>query len=251
MELQKIQPQDILENVKIENGMFSLTDLWKLAGNPKNKRPIDWQKIDSTKELIEALEVINQSGLKPLLKSKRGGSNAGTYGHKSIALAYAKYLDPRLHVLVNQVFFERLEEEKNPDLIVDRAITTYIKKGMSDDWITKRLTGKGVRNEFTSLLSKHGVMGDGYRRCTNAMYIELYGKDATDVRKSKGLPAKSNLRENMSLLELQAISFAETLAMDDIEKNRRYGNEECAITSNKAARQVSNSIKEFRRNSHR
>ena len=55
----------------------------------------------------------------------------------------------------------------------------------------------------------------------------------------------------MSLLKLQAISFAETLAMDDIEKNRRYGNEECAITSNKAARQVSNSIKEFRRNSHR
>ncbi len=83
MDLQKINKSDILSNVKVENEMFSLTDLWKLARNPKNKRPIDWQKMDSTIELIEALAIMNQSGLKPLLKSKRGGNNAGTYGHKA------------------------------------------------------------------------------------------------------------------------------------------------------------------------
>ena len=41
------------------------------------------KKMDSTIELIEALAIMNQSGLKPLLKSKRGGNNAGTYGHKA------------------------------------------------------------------------------------------------------------------------------------------------------------------------
>ena len=246
MDLQKINKSDILANVKVENEMFSLTDLWKLAGSPKNKRPIDWQKMDSTIELIEAMAIMNQSGLKPLLKSKRGGNNAGTYGHKSIALSYAKYLDAKIHILVNEVFFERIEEEKNPDLIVDRAIRTYERRGMKPEWVTKRLTAKGVRNEFTHLLKEHGVSGTGYKDCTDAMYIGLYGKTAKKIREVKNLPEKTNIRDNMSLLELQAISFAETLAMDDIETNRKYGNEECKISSNLAARTVSQSIINFR-----
>lgn len=250
MELQTIEKKDILSNIKVENGMFSLTDLFELAGKPKNKEPKFWIRQESTTQLIETLEDIFKGDLKSPLKMIRikRGKYGGTYGHKSIALSYAKYLDPKLHVLVNEVFFERIEEEKNPDKIVDRAISTYNRKGMSSEWITKRLTGKGVRNEFTSTLKKHGVIGDGYKRCTNAMYIELYGKEASEIKEKKGLDKKDNLRENMSLLELQSIAFAETLAMDDIEKNRRYGNEECAKTANLAARSVRKSILEFRKN---
>lgn len=246
MELQNIKKKDILSNVRVENEMFSLTDLWKLAGSPKNQNPNDWQRIETTINLIETASEILNTAKNRIIKSKKG-KGGGTYAYKNIALAYAKYLDPKLHLLVNEVFLERIEEEKDPDKIVDRAINTYERKGMSSQWITKRLNAKGVRNEFTSTLKKHGVMGDGYRRCTNAMYIELYGKDATDVRRSKGLPEKANIRENMSLLELQAISFAETLAMDVIENNRKYGNEECAKTANNAARQVRQSINEFRK----
>jgi hypothetical protein len=247
MELQKIKKKDILSNVKVEDGMFSMTDLWKLADSPKNKRPIDWQEKESTQEFIDAISTTFSSAKKALLKTKRG-NGAGTYAHKSIALAYAKYLDPKLHILVNEVFFERIEEEKNPDKIVDRAISTYERKGMSPEWITKRITGKAVRNEFTSSLRRHGVMGDGYKRCTNAMYLELYGKEANQVRQAKGLSEKANIRENMSLLELQSIAFAETLAMDDMERNRRYGNEECAKTANHAARIVRNSLNAHRKN---
>ncbi len=249
MELQKINKKDILSNVRVENDMFSLTDLWKLSGSPKNKRPVDWQEKESTQEFIEALEVTFGSAKKALLKSKRGGKHQGTYGHKSIALAYAKYLDPKLHILVNEVFFERIEEEKNPDLAIERGIRNYEKRGMSPQWITKRLHAKGIRNEFTSTLKKHGVMGDGYRRCTNAMYIALYGKDAAGIRERLNLKKDDNIRERMSSVELAAISLAESLATDDIEKNRRYGNEECAVTSNNAARQVANSVIEFRKSS--
>ncbi len=241
-----IAKNDITNHVRQENGLVSLTDLWKQAGSPKNKRPIDWQKMDSTKELTSVLESVMQSGFKPLWKSNRGGVNPGTFAHKSLSLSYAKYLDPKLHALVNEVFFERVEEEKNPDLIVDRAIKTYTKKGYTPEWISKRITGKAARNEFTSTLKRHGVSGDGYQRCTNAMYIELYGKDASGVREKKGIPQKSNIRENMSALELQAIQFAEMLAKEDIENNRRYGNEECALVSNQAARIIKNSINQFR-----
>jgi len=246
MELQKIRKKDILSNVRVENEMFSLTDLWKLAGSPKNQNPNDWQRTESAVNLIDAATEILNTVKNHIIKSKKG-KGGGTFSHKNIALAYAKYLDPKLHILVNEVFFERIEEEKNPDKIVDRAISTYERKGMSSEWIMKRLTGKGVRNEFTSTLRKHGVIGDGYKRCTNAMYVELYGKEASEIREKKGLAKKDNLRENMSLLELQSIAFAETLAMDDIEKNRRYSNEECAKTANLAARSVRKSILEFRK----
>ncbi|SEG75364.1 KilA-N domain-containing protein [Sphingobacterium lactis] len=225
--------------------MFSLNGLYELAGSPKNKDPRTWVKQDNVKELIHTVSEILNVTSNHIIKSKRG-KGGGTEAHRQIALSYAKYLDPKLHALVNEVFFERVEEEKNPDLIVDRAITTYTKKGYSPEWISKRITGKAARNEFTSTLKRHGVSGDGYQRCTNAMYIELYGKDASGVREKKGIPQKSNIRENMSALELQAIQFAEMLAKEDIEKNRRYGNEECAMVSNQAARVIKNSINQFR-----
>lgn len=247
MELQQFSKNDILSNVKVENEMFSLTDLWKLAGSDNSKRPIDWQKKESTKELIEAMQVMFSSGKIPLLKTKRG-KGAGTYGHKSIALSYAKYLDPKLHILVNEVFFERVEEEKNPDLAIDRGMRGYSKKGMSPQWITKRLHAKGIRNEFTGALKEHGVTGDGYKECTNAMYVALYGSPAKKIREAKNLPAKANIRENMSTTELAAISLSESLAIDDIHLNRRWGNEECALSSHMAAREVSKSIIQFRKN---
>lgn len=247
MELINIKKKDILNNVKVENQMFSLTDIWKLAGSDPQRTPAKWQETETARAFISTAIKFLNIAKNDIIKSKRG-KGGGSWGHKQIALEYAQYLDPNYAILVNEVFFERVEEEKNPDKIVDRAIATYGKKGMSSEWITKRLTGKGVRNEFTSALRKHGVVGDGYKRCTNAMYIELYGKEASEIREKKGLTKKDNIRENMSLLELQSIAFAETLAMDDIEKNRRYGNEECARTSNLAARSVRKSILEFRKN---
>lgn len=182
-EILKINKKDILSNVKVEDGMFSLTDLWRLAGSPKNQNPNDWQRSETTINLIETASEILNTAKNRIIKSKKG-KGGGTYAYKNIALAYAKYLNPKLHLLVNEVFFERIEEERNPDKIVDRAISTYGRKGMSAEWITKRLTGKGIRNEFTSTLKKHGVVGDGYRRCTNAMYIELYGKEASEVKET-------------------------------------------------------------------
>lgn len=247
MELEKFNKKDILSNVKVENEMFSLTDLWKLSGSDSQKTPAKWQESEPVQRFIQTASKILNIGISDIIKSKRG-KGGGTYAHKQIALEYAQYLDEKLAVLVNQTFFERVEEEKNPDLAIERGMRGYEKKGMTPQWITKRLHAKGIRNEFTSTLKKHGVMGDGYQRCTNAMYIELYGKDASGIRESKNLKKDANIRETMSSLELSAIALAESLAMEDIEINRRYGNEECALTSNNAARQISQSIIQFRKN---
>lgn len=246
--LQKISKKDLLENIKPDqNGNFSLTELWKLSSGDDQKAPAKWQESEPVQRFITTACKILNIGISDIIKSKRG-KGGGTYGHRQIFLEYAQYLDSDLAFLVNEVFFERAEEEENPDLILDRAESTYIRKGKSLEWINKRFISKGVRIGFTEVLKKHGVINEGYKNCTNAMYVALYGKTASEIREVKKLPKKANIRENMTELELQAIAFAESLAKQDITDNRRYGNEECSTSSNLAARVVSNSIKQFKNN---
>lgn len=233
---------DFLTRINFDADMVSLTDLWKEAGSPKNKEPKFWLRQDYTLELIETLSATLNVISNHLLKIKRG-KGGGTYAHKSIALAYAKYLDARLHVLVNEVFFQRIEEEKNPDLIVDRAIDTYKRKGKSDTWITKRIKGKAKRNEFTSCLSRHGVDSpEGFKKCTNAVYKPLYGGSTAIVRKKKNLPDTANIRDNMSEVELSAVEFIESLSKDNIERQNARGDNQCEIIVTKSAEFVAAAI---------
>lgn len=227
---------------KIENGQICLTDLWILSGSDKNRSPYRWQKLDQTIGFCEGVSGLLKVDLKSLFTKTKGRSGK-TYAHPQIALAYAKYLDPKLHVLVNQTFFERIEEEKNPDLIIDRARRTYKKKGKSDEWINNRLRAKATRNNFTSMLKAHGVENDGFRHCTNAIYEPLFGGTTAVVRMKKGLEKKENIRDNLSGIELSAVEFSEALARDTIDRNDLRGNAQCEMASRKSSRIVADAIK--------
>ena len=48
-----------------------------------------------------------------------------------------------------QVGRERMEETIDPELEIDRALDTYMKKGYSEDWIHQRLLSIRVRNELS------------------------------------------------------------------------------------------------------
>jgi hypothetical protein len=236
---------ETISKIHHEGDMVSLTDLWREAGSPANKRPVDWLNMDSTKQLVETMEIMFKSGLKPLLKTKRGKTGGGTFTHKSIALAYAKYLDPKLHVLVNEVFFQRVEEEKNPDLIAERYIHTYKRKGKTDKWITERFEGRAARNMFTATLAEHNVAGEGFRNCTNAIYEPLFGGTTAAIREKYGIEKRKNIRDNLTMVQLAAIKFSETLASDDIEKNNRKGNAQCESASRRASVAVGQALMSY------
>lgn len=44
---------------------------------------------------------------------------------------------------------ERIEETIDPELAIDKAFETYLKKGYSREWIYQRLLSIKVRNEFS------------------------------------------------------------------------------------------------------
>jgi hypothetical protein len=228
---------------KDDKDRLSLTDLWKLAGSVSNKDPRQWARLESTVQLIETVSEIYDVGISHILNVQRGkGKVQGTFAHKNIALAYAKYLDPKLHVLVNQNFFDRVEEEKNPDLIADRYVRTYKKRGMTTEWIKKRFEGVNVRNEFTATLKKHGVEHEGYRNATNAIYTPLYGGTSNVVREKKGLDRKDNIRDHLPQVELVAIQLAELMAAEEIESNNLKGNAQCELAAMKAGKAVANAL---------
>ena len=57
---------------------------------------------------------------------------------------------------------ERVDETIDPELTIDRALETYLKKGYTREWINQRLQAIQVRKELTDSWQDHGVT-DGKR----------------------------------------------------------------------------------------
>ena len=56
-----------------------------------------------------------------------------------------------------QVGRERIEETIDPELTIDRALETYLKKGHTREWINQRLQAIQVRKELTDEWDARGV----------------------------------------------------------------------------------------------
>ena len=52
---------------------------------------------------------------------------------------------------------ERIDEEYDPEITINRALETYRRKGYSDDWINQRLKAIDARKEFTDELRNKGI----------------------------------------------------------------------------------------------
>ena len=108
-----------------------------------------------------------------------------------------------------QVGKERIEETIDPELTIDRALETYLKKGYSREWINQRLQAIQVRKELTDEWDAHGVQkGKEYAILTDEITRAWSGMSTRQYKNLKGLK-KENLRDNMSTLELVLNMLAE------------------------------------------
>lgn len=104
---------------------------------------------------------------------------------------------------------ERIDEIIDPELTIDRALETYLKKGYSKEWINQRLQAIQVRKELTDAWQEHGVKeGKEYAILTNEISKAWSGMTTREYKDFKGLK-KENLRDNMSTLELVLNMLAE------------------------------------------
>lgn len=108
-----------------------------------------------------------------------------------------------------QVGRERIEETIDPELTIDRALETYLKKGYSREWINQRLQAIQVRKELTDEWDARGVQkGVEYAILTDEISRAWSGMSTRQYKNLKGLK-KDNLRDNMTTLELVLNMLAE------------------------------------------
>ena len=104
---------------------------------------------------------------------------------------------------------ERIEETIDPELIIDRALETYLKKGYSREWINQRLQAIQVRKELTDEWQDRGVQkGVEFAILTDEITRAWSGMTTRQYKKLKGLK-KENLRDNMTTLEIVLNMLAE------------------------------------------
>lgn len=108
-----------------------------------------------------------------------------------------------------QVGRERIEETIDPELAIERALETYLKKGYTREWINQRLQAIQVRKELTDEWDARGVQkGVEYAILTDEISRAWSGMSTRQYKNLKGLK-KENLRDNMTTLELVLNMLAE------------------------------------------
>ncbi|QLB14144.1 phage antirepressor protein [Mannheimia granulomatis] len=131
-----------------------------------------------------------------------------------------------LKMWLAEVGKERIDEIVDPELTIDRALETYLKKGYSREWINQRLQAIQVRKELTDTWQDHGVQaGREFAILTNEITQAWSGMTTRQYKDFKGLK-KENLQDNMSTTELVLNMLAEAATKDIAQISHPQGLEE-------------------------
>jgi len=140
---------------------------------------------------------------------------------------------------------ERIDETIDPELTIDRALETYLKKGYTREWINQRLQAIQVRKELTDEWDSHGVQkGVEYAILTDEITRAWSGMNTRDYKSLKGLK-KENLRDNMSTLELVLNMLAEATTTEISKTEQPETFEENRVVAQRGGRIAGNTRKEI------
>jgi len=152
-----------------------------------------------------------------------------------------------------QVGSERIDETIDPEITIERALATYLKKGYSREWINQRLQAIQVRKELTDEWEDRGVkQGVEYAILTDELTKAWAGLTTRQYKNKKGL-TKENLRDNMTTLELVLNMLAEATTTEiskgqkpqTFEENKavaRSGGEVAGIARQEAEKRTGKSV---------
>ena len=100
-----------------------------------------------------------------------------------------------------EVGAERINETIDPELAIDRALETYLKKGYSEEWIHQRLLAIRVRNDLTKEWDAHGIeKGKEYAILTDEITRAWAGMSTRQYKNLKNLK-----KENLSFAKTDVI----------------------------------------------
>ena len=139
-----------------------------------------------------------------------------------------------------RVGYERIEETEDPEIALDRALETYLKKGYSREWVNQRLKSIEVRKELTDEWEDRGIKkGNDFAILTDEITKAWSGLTTRQYKQVKTLK-KENLRDHMTNMELVLNMLAEATtteiskqkAPEGFEESRKIAQEGGTIAGN-------------------
>ena len=118
---------------------------------------------------------------------------------------------------------ERIDEEYDPEITINRALETYKRNGFSDEWINQRLKSIDARKEFTDELKNKGIESSkDFAVLTNVLTKVWSGYSVKEYKEIKDLK-KENLRDNMTNTELVLNMLAEVSSTEISKSSNKLG----------------------------
>ncbi len=118
---------------------------------------------------------------------------------------------------------ERIDEEYDPEITINRALETYKRKGFSDEWINQRLKSIDARKKFTDELKNKGIESSkDFAVLTNILTKVWSGYSVKEYKEIKDLK-KENLRDNMTNTELVLNMLAEVSSTEISKSSNKLG----------------------------
>ena len=231
-----------------EEWYFSIVDIIGILTDSKNPRRY-WsdlkRKMKDEEGAVQLYENIVQLKLKSPDGKMRETDATDMQGIFRIIQSVPSPKAEPFKMWLAEVGKERIDETIDPELTIDRALATYLKKGYTREWINQRLQAIQVRKELTDSWQNHGVKeGMEYAILTNEISKAWSGMTTRQYKDLKGLK-KENLRDNMSTTELILNMLAETATKDIAEYTNPQGLEENKKVAKRGGSIAGNARKEI------
>ena len=252
LELYEDQPIRTAWNETEEEWYFSVVDTIRVLTDSKDPLAY-WRKLKQ-RLISEGNETVtNCHGLKmTAADGKRRLTDVATTEQllRIIQSIPSKKAEP-FKMWLAQVGRERIEETIDPELTIERALETYIKKGYTREWINQRLQAIQVRKELTDEWQNRGVKeGVEYAILTDEITKAWSGMSTRQYKNLKGLK-KENLRDNMSTLELVLNMLAEATTTEFSKSREPQGLVENQSIARQGGQIAGNARKEIEENTGR
>lgn len=140
---------------------------------------------------------------------------------------------------------ERIDEMEDPEIAINRALETYLKKGYSESWVNQRLKSIEVRKALTDEWDKGGIQkGVEYAILTDEITRAWSGMTTKQYKQFKDLK-KENLRDNMTNMELILNMLAEASTTEIAKGENPKGLEQHKNVARRGGRVAAKARKEL------
>ncbi|MDR2203391.1 MAG: hypothetical protein LBE76_03655 [Nitrososphaerota archaeon] len=211
---------------------FSVLDVIGVLTNQADYKKVrNYWKWLKNKLISEGSELVSNTNQLKIVAADGKKYNTDVMDAEQLLRLIQSIPSPRVEpfkVWLARVGKERIDETLDPEIAIDRALVTYLRKGYSREWINQRLQAIQVRKELTDEWENRGIkQGAEYAILTDEISKSWSGMTTRQYKSFKGLK-KENLRDNMTTLELvlNMLGEATTTAIskkekpDTFEKNR-------------------------------